>query len=77
MPTKRRSQYSVVNFSTERITIRDENGDVSVTNDAELVVMELLALYGNRRIFYFDSLGNLDELCHDGTKFTHFAQTGE
>jgi hypothetical protein len=59
---------------------------MSVTNDAERVVGHLLraeitsrsplggqALMNGQRILYYDTDGELDELCHDGLKFTGFA----
>lgn len=42
---------------------------VAVTNDAEAVVVELANKFGRRRILYFDSDGNLDELLHEGGVF--------
>ena len=45
---------------------------MSVTNDAEAVVYELVNKYGNKRIIYKDSDGNWDELLHDGDQFTGF-----
>ena len=50
--------------------------DLSVTNDAENVVARLAAdgrLPKGRRLFYYDSDGQLDELVHDNGKFTRFA----
>lgn len=61
------------------ITIRDLSnllnceGCVSVTNDAEAVVAEVVATHGNVRIFYFDTMGNRDELLHDNGVFKGFA----
>ena len=63
------------------IVIRDvghASGFSSVTNDAEAVVRTVLRIAEQLqepkdcRIFYFDSDGRLDELCHDGTNFTGF-----
>lgn len=48
----------------------------TVTNDAEGVVARLFRdglIPGRRRLLYFDSDGNLDELLHDGGKFAGFA----
>jgi len=36
-------------------------------------VQELAANYPGFRIIYRDSMGNWDELCHDGALFTGFA----
>ncbi|PWJ81556.1 hypothetical protein C7441_11088 [Pseudaminobacter salicylatoxidans] len=45
----------------------------SVTNDAERVVSECLAYYGEKRIIYRDSDGRWDELLHTGIQFRGFA----
>lgn len=45
----------------------------SVTNDAHAVVAKLVAEYGDRRIIYKDSIGNWDELKHEGNRFIGFA----
>ena len=58
------------------LVIRDAGTGMTVTNDAEAVVAFLLehkALCEGRRLLYFDSEGNLDEILHDGEKFTGFA----
>jgi hypothetical protein len=58
------------------LVIRDSGHEtkMTVTNDAEAVVAHLMHAgdlsYG-QRLFYFDSEDKLDEICHDGTKFTH------
>lgn len=68
-----RATYQVVTITGTLVTIKDLDGRVSVTNDAEAVVAEVLQDYPGRKIHYYDTDGNLDELCHDGTKFTGFA----
>lgn len=45
---------------------------LTVTNDAEFVVEQMLETYGNMPIVYRDSCGQWDQLCHDGKKFTHY-----
>ncbi len=48
----------------------------SVTNDADAVVAELAEsglLPSGRRLFYFDSEGQKDELIHEGGRFIRFA----
>lgn len=50
-----------------------DRGARSVTNDADRVVARILADYPGYRIIYRDSLGNWDELKHDGARFTGFA----
>lgn len=49
---------------------------MTITNSAEEVVQEVLAKYGNRKIYYIDSEGQTDQLKHDGEKFTGFAPGG-
>ncbi len=71
--------YSVVSSDATQITIRDFgpwDRHLTVTNDAEHVVAEMARVYGlgTRRLFYFDSEGQLDELVHDGNgRFVRFA----
>lgn len=75
-----RATYSVLRVTDEVVTLEDLDGRVSVTNDAEAVVEEVLKAHGAhtaagelRRIHYYDTMGNLDELVHDGHHFTGFA----
>jgi len=67
-----RSNYSTVAIDHEFVYIQDCNGPVSVTNDAEAVVMELVDAYPGKRIMYEDSDGQWDELVHDGNQFVDF-----
>lgn len=72
-----RASYRIVGRDwangTKAVLIEDLNGRLSVTNDAEAVVAELLAGgYQDFRIIYKDSQGDWDELLHDGTQFTGF-----
>lgn len=70
-----RSDWHVVGSDSERrvVWIVDEDkGGRSVTNDADAVVAELAVNYPGYRIIYRDSMGNWDELCHDGVLFTGF-----
>lgn len=61
-----------------RLVIRDvgpHDQHKTVTNDAEWVVARLLDcgwLKPHMRLFYYDSEGTLDELRHDGRRFTGF-----
>lgn len=73
---ERHAHYDVVKMDPPAaVWIRDrvEDGVISVTNDAEHVVRELVARFGNVRVFYLDSMSNWDELKHDGGTFTGFA----
>lgn len=75
----KRSTYSIFNVTKDPtgkysgvVFIIDEDIGMSVTNDAENVVAELLAKYPNHRIVYRDTSGDWDELQHDNTQFTGF-----
>ena len=75
---KPKAQYHIVghdygNGGLMVVLIEDLNGPMSVTNDAEAVVRELIASgWGAYRFMYKDSMGNWDELLHDGKQFTGF-----
>lgn len=63
------AQYRVEEQSDEKLVIRDVGREcISVTNDAESVVRDLHrnGILEGRRLFYYDSEGQLDELKHDG-----------
>ena len=68
-----KSSFSITDIKDDRVVILDNNlGGRSVTNDAENVVEYLHSVYGNRRIFYIDSDGVLDELRHNNGNFVGF-----
>lgn len=73
-----RSVFTITHTDQETMTIRDDfyerNPTTTVTNDAEAVVDYLLKTgkLGARRLFYYDTEGQLDEITHDGQKFTGF-----
>jgi hypothetical protein len=74
-----RAIYEVISASDTLIVIEDLNGKVSVTNDAEAVVSDLIQWKGGfskegkpKEIHYYDSVGKLSQLCTDGKKFTGF-----
>jgi hypothetical protein len=70
------SDWRVVKSDSERriVWIVDEDkGGKSVTNDADNVVAELQVNYAGFRFIYRDSMGNWDELLHDGGLHTGFA----
>jgi hypothetical protein len=61
--------------TADYIYIRDVGGNYrSVTNDAEKVIEKLTTEnnLGNRRVFYMDTEGQIDELVHKGNRFTGF-----
>jgi hypothetical protein len=69
-----RADYRVVKTLAQTVFLVDENrGGTSVTNDAEAVVAEVLEQYDPTcRIVYRDTMGNWDELAHDGESFIDF-----
>lgn len=54
------------------IDLAESMGSMSVTNDAEAVVHNLNKEFGNKRIFYRDTMDQWDELVHDNGKFISF-----
>ncbi|MDG4887619.1 MAG: hypothetical protein EOQ64_15520 [Mesorhizobium sp.] len=71
----RRASYTEIAVTPGMVFIADRcrPGLPSVTNDAERVVEECLAAYGERRIVYRDSAGEWGELLHTGIQFRGFA----
>ena len=71
---KLRCKLSILKLTNKVILLRDDDGPVSVTNDAEAVIYYLKHQLSTKpRILYIDSMGQIDELCYtsDG-KFSHF-----
>ena len=68
------ADYRVVEVRRPCVYLIDlDQGRMSVTNDAEGVVDELLTLYpADFHFVYRDSAGGWDELVHDGTRFSGF-----
>lgn len=73
--TNRHALWDVVAITDEDYTIRDIGhlSGRSITNDAEWVVEQIVPVLGSRRLFYYDSMGNLDELLVRGGRFAGFA----
>ncbi len=75
----RSANYVIVVKASDQITIRDMgpwDKYLTVTNDAENVVRELAAeghLPNGRRLFYYDSDGELDEIPVKDGVFVGFA----
>lgn len=76
---KRRATYEVVRVEPGKsmIWIKDLNGFLSVTNDAERVCEELDQAYPGYRIIYQDSDQNWDELVHYHGTFSGYATARE
>lgn len=68
-----RAKYAIDEVTERFIYLTDLDQGCSITNDAEQVVREVVLKYGNKRILYFDTMENQDELCHNNGVFTHFA----
>lgn len=77
-----KSNYVVEFCCNSKIIIRDIGPweqYTTVTNNAEGVIAEIneklsqVGGIGQKRVFYYDSEGDYDELCHDGNgNFTGF-----
>lgn len=81
-----RSSYTVVYADQFKVLIEDDLGTgavtlaMSVTNDAEAVVEELLMsgiLIPGRRLYYLDSQRELDEITFDDHGFIGFKPCGD
>lgn len=73
---ERRANYEIIEQGEHRIVIRDLGPwdlFLTVTNDAERVVEELAPVLKGRRLLYYDSDGELDELMVSDGKFAGFA----
>lgn len=75
----RKPNYSIVkDVPGEPLVIRDDGPwelYPTITNNAEDVITDLWNngfLKDGRRVFYYDSEGDLDELRHEGPRFTGF-----
>lgn len=69
------ARYRIEETATDAVVIRDLgpwDRHKTVTNDAEAVVEQLASMLGDRRLFYYDSLGTLDELAVVDGKFAGF-----
>jgi hypothetical protein len=74
--SERHASFYVETDACDRIVIRDLgpwDEHPTVTNDAEWVVSQLVPLVGSRRLYYYDSEGELDELVIRGGRFAGFA----
>jgi hypothetical protein len=71
--------YEIIKNRPDCIYIRDlalEKGCMSITNAAEDVIEDLRQkglLSAEKKVLYEDTMGEVDELKHDGTKFRGFA----
>lgn len=64
--------HDPLHISNGMVFIIDENIGMSITNDAEAVVADVVSKYPNHRIIYKDTDGSWDELLHWNGRFTGF-----
>lgn len=72
---KQLPNFDIVEDTESRLIIRDLgpwNRHLTVTNGAEAIVAKLAEHLGDRRLFYFDSDGHLDEIIHKDGAFVGF-----
>ena len=67
-----RAAFSLDHVAGNIVFIVDNDGPVSVTNDAEAVCRFLDDHYPSHRIVYRDTQGDWDELLHNNGVFTGF-----
>lgn len=71
----KRANYEILVDSPGALVIKDLgpwNEHRTVTNDVERVVEELVSRLGERRLFYFDSHGDFDEIVMNEGRFASF-----
>jgi len=68
-----RAIFDILKVTDDSVFIKDEDGPVSITNDAEAVCKDLYKHFGDKRIFYIDSDGCKDELVHMAGVFQRFS----
>ena len=71
--------YRIESDTPDYVIIRDVgpwNQHGTVTNEAERVVTELVPMLRGRRLFYYDSAGDLDELVIRNGKFAGWRAGG-
>jgi hypothetical protein len=76
LPFEDHAGYEVIADNDQFIYLEDtgHNQFKTVTNDAEYILSRLNEEYGigNRRVFYKDSSGDIDEIVHKNGVFTGF-----
>lgn len=68
-----RSTFGVARITADRVFIVDHDVGMSVTNDAENVVMDVFERHPDKRIIYRDTEGDWGELNHADGVFTGFS----
>jgi hypothetical protein len=72
----RHANYSVLDVDGQFVWLKDEgpwSQYLTITNDAEGVVEQVVQRYPNHRIKYYDSEGELTELLVKDGKFAGYA----
>jgi len=72
-----RAVFHTLKVTDTKVFIVDEDGPMSVTNDAEAVVAYLNAWHPGKRIIYRDTAGFWDELKHTNGRFDGFGPYSE
>ena len=70
------ANYSIVADNDKELVIMDVgpwDQFTTITNSAEAVVEELAGRLGDRKLYYYDSENNLDELLVKDERFAGFA----
>ena len=73
---ERRANYTIKTDNADRLVLLDigpHSSFLTITNDAENVVADLAPMLKGRRLFYYDSEGQLDELLVKDGRFAGFA----
>lgn len=77
MRTKHSAEYSIVADQPGVLAIVDaDNGRRSITNDAAVVVRELMPNLSDKRLIYRDTDGRWDEILHAAGEFVGFKHIG-
>lgn len=72
-----RSDYEVIQDTAEFLLIKDmDRGNRSVTNDAENVVTDLCDRLRGRKLYYIDTMGQIDEILIRDGEFDGFLPGG-
>jgi len=72
------AEYDVIRDTAEYVFILDVGGNAgkrTVTNDADFIIQDLsdfIDNFQNKRVFYTDTDGRIDEMLHNGNHFTTF-----
>jgi hypothetical protein len=71
-----KAKFYIHKVTSDTVFIVDEDGPMSITNDAEAVVEYINSQYPSMRIVYCDTDGHWDELVHTNGNFLAFEPIG-